>query len=118
MATNATIEPTKLEDVLAEVEDLLLDAADDHWLLTESEKEIIVTFEKVATTAVEDGKPVIVGWAMADTLYAHNCIDSADFVGGAWPLSPACAAWVASNPDECTTQFDGYCRCDFDPLDH
>jgi hypothetical protein len=27
--------------------------------------------------------------------------------------SPELARWVASNPEECTEDFDGYCRCDF-----
>ena len=118
VSDKVTIEPTKLADILGEVEDLLLDIADDPALVTEGEREAIAAFEAVATTAVEDGTPVIVGWQLADILHSQCVLDSADLVGGAWPVGPDVARWVSANPEDCTQDFDGICRCDFDPLDH
>jgi hypothetical protein len=118
MATlTATIRPDKVAEVLAGVEDLLLDHNDDPFLLTGGERAAIVTFEQVATTAIEDGRPLLVGWLMADLLHEQCVLDSADLVGGQWPLSPDAARWVASNPEDCTQHFDGICRCTFDPTD-
>jgi hypothetical protein len=113
-----TLRPDKLSDILEETERLLLDHNDDPFLLTGSERAAIVAFEQVATTAVEDGTPVVVNAILSDILRENMLLDSADLVGGAWPLTPEVARWVASNPLDCTSDFDGICRCSFDPADH
>lgn len=115
MAT-APLRSERLTDILSEVEDLLLDAKDDPWLIVgDDERTAINVFEDIATRAIEDGKPVLIDPFTADVLYEHNIIDQSDFVAGVLPVSDATARWMASHPDDCTQLLDGICRCVFTP---
>ena len=113
MATSVAVLPAKLESILMDVEDILLESANDRTLLAESERQLLVDTERVMTTAVEDGKGFSMPYGLFDLLTDHTDIGTADFVGGVIPTSKALDKWTKSNPLECTEDFDGICRCKF-----
>jgi hypothetical protein len=106
------IEATSLPLILDEVESMLLDVAEGNWHLSDGEGGVLRTFEAVATTAIEDGKPCIVNGKVADVLLGNDLARPIDFVD-AVPLTVECWRWVQKNPDTCTQDFDGICRCLF-----
>jgi len=113
MAISVPVLPAKLEEILADVEDILLDHNDDPFLLTGGERNLLVVAEQVLTTAVEDGKGFVMGWEVFDLLTSHTDLRPADFVGGTAPTSPALDKWAKRNSESCTEDFDGICRCNF-----
>ena len=119
MATNAVaLKPSKMADILEETERLILEHNDDPFIMDGPERAMLNAFEDVLTRAIEDGTAIVVNQAVADLLHEQCVLDSADLVGGEWPLGPEAARWVKRNPEDCTQDFDGICRCSFDPEDH
>ena len=106
------IEATSLPLILDEVESMLLDVTEGHWHLSDGEGAVLRTFEQIATTAIEDGKPMVVNGKVADVLLSNDLARPIDFVDGV-PLTIECWRWVQKNPDTCTQDFDGICRCIF-----
>ena len=113
MASIAVVRPDRVAVVLDNVEALILDHDEDPFILDGVERALLNLTERLLTVAVEDGTPVSLQSDVVDILLAENGIHAADFVGGAYPVSPACSAWKLRFPETCTADFDGICRCTF-----
>jgi hypothetical protein len=93
-----TIPAAKVETALLQVEDLLMDATGDPWLLSDDQQGALRAFEAVATTAVEDRHDVVIDSIVADLI-------SDAFRGSHVPVNPGCER-LCIGPNPCSETCD------------